>query len=153
MKKYILILCYLFIALTINAQTNYKYTSANLNLRTEPNTSSKVVIVIPKGTQVKMAEICDCEWILVSYDGNNGYVYSKYLTVNKIVNVNSAYSKPSNLNVKHYTNSLGERVQSPTYYNTAPAGATALCRDGTYSFSKNRRGTCTHHGGVAKWLR
>ena len=33
-----------------------------------------------------------------------------------------------------------------------PAGATALCRDGTYSFSQHRSGTCSHHGGVAKWL-
>ena len=54
---------------------------------------------------------------------------------------------------KYYTNSKGERVQSPTYYNSAPPGATALCRDGTYSFSKSRRGTCSHHGGVAKWLK
>ncbi|MCP2336054.1 DUF3761 domain-containing protein [Actinomadura rupiterrae] len=34
----------------------------------------------------------------------------------------------------------------------APSGATALCRDGTYSFSAHRRGTCSHHGGVAQWL-
>jgi len=32
-------------------------------------------------------------------------------------------------------------------------GATAICRDGTYSFSAHRRGTCSHHGGVARWLR
>jgi hypothetical protein len=35
---------------------------------------------------------------------------------------------------------------------TAPAGASAVCRDGTYSYSQNRRGTCSHHGGVAQWL-
>src|SRR5438309_11555177 len=34
----------------------------------------------------------------------------------------------------------------------APAGATALCRDGTYSFSKHHSGTCSHHGGVAMWF-
>lgn len=34
----------------------------------------------------------------------------------------------------------------------APAGASAQCRDGTYSFSRSRRGTCSHHGGVARWL-
>ncbi len=34
----------------------------------------------------------------------------------------------------------------------SPPGATALCRDGTYSFSKHHSGTCSHHGGVAKWL-
>ena len=54
--------------------------------------------------------------------------------------------------VKHYTNSRGVRVQSPTRYSSAPSGATARCNDGTYSFSRNRRGTCSHHGGVAEWL-
>ena len=33
-----------------------------------------------------------------------------------------------------------------------PAGATARCRDGTYSFSEHRSGTCSSHGGVAEWL-
>lgn len=52
----------------------------------------------------------------------------------------------------YYTNSAGERVQSPTYSATVPSGATAQCRDGTYSFSLNHRGTCSHHGGVSRWL-
>lgn len=30
-------------------------------------------------------------------------------------------------------------------------GATAICADGTTSFSASRRGTCSHHGGVARW--
>ncbi|MFG3284166.1 DUF3761 domain-containing protein [Streptomyces sp. NPDC048111] len=34
----------------------------------------------------------------------------------------------------------------------APSGATAQCVDGTYSYSAHRRGTCSHHGGVARWL-
>ena len=33
-----------------------------------------------------------------------------------------------------------------------PSGATALCRDGSYSYSQTRSGTCSHHGGVAAWL-
>lgn len=33
-----------------------------------------------------------------------------------------------------------------------PPGATAKCRDGTYSYSRHHSGTCSHHGGVAKWL-
>ena len=36
--------------------------------------------------------------------------------------------------------------------NQAPAGATAECRDGSYSYSAHRRGTCSHHGGVKRWL-
>jgi hypothetical protein len=34
----------------------------------------------------------------------------------------------------------------------APTGATAKCKDGTYSFSKTHSGSCSHHGGVANWL-
>jgi hypothetical protein len=43
-------------------------------------------------------------------------------------------------------------VQSPTRSSTAPKGATAQCRDGSYSFSQNRRGTCSNHRGVGRWL-
>ena len=34
----------------------------------------------------------------------------------------------------------------------APPGATAQCRDGSYSYSQHHSGTCSHHGGVAVWL-
>lgn len=30
--------------------------------------------------------------------------------------------------------------------------ATAICRDGTCSISKSRSGTCSYHGGVARWI-
>jgi hypothetical protein len=33
-----------------------------------------------------------------------------------------------------------------------PAGATARCRDGTLSYSAHHSGTCSHHGGVARWF-
>ena len=36
--------------------------------------------------------------------------------------------------------------------NTDPTGATALCKDGTYSHSASHRGACARHQGVAKWL-
>jgi hypothetical protein len=36
--------------------------------------------------------------------------------------------------------------------NTDPTGATALCKDGTYSHSTSHRGACARHQGVAKWL-
>ena len=40
------------------------------------------------------------------------------------------------------------RPYAPAYSNYGPS---ALCRDGTYSYSSGR-GTCSHHGGVAQWL-
>jgi hypothetical protein len=47
---------------------------------------------------------------------------------------------------------LGALLAAAAGASSAPPGATARCRDGTYSFSKHRSGTCSHHGGVAVWL-
>jgi hypothetical protein len=68
--------------------------------------------------------------------------------------VPKAQPEPPQLsNDHHYTNSDGQQVHSPAYSSGgAPAGATAQCADGTYSFSTHRSGTCSHHGGVSKWL-
>jgi hypothetical protein len=50
-----------------------------------------------------------------------------------------------------YRNVSGHCVRRPVYADQPPAGATAQCRDGSYSFSEHHRGTCSHHGGVATW--
>ncbi|AOW90865.1 DUF3761 domain-containing protein [Streptomyces olivaceus] len=34
-----------------------------------------------------------------------------------------------------------------------PAGATAQCKDGSYSYSAHFRGTCSGHQGVRYWYR
>ena len=34
---------------------------------------------------------------------------------------------------------------------TGPQGATAKCRDNTYSHAANHKGACSHHGGVATY--
>jgi len=52
----------------------------------------------------------------------------------------------------YYVNVNGNCVHRPVRAERAPPGATARCRDGTYSFSQNHRGTCSHHGGGAAWL-
>ena len=56
-------------------------------------------------------------------------------------------------NDRYYTNSDGQRIHSPAHSSGGvPAGTTAMCSDGTYSFSQHRSGTCSHHGGVARWF-
>lgn len=52
----------------------------------------------------------------------------------------------------YYKNVSGNCVKSPTKAPAAPAGATAQCRDKTYSFSQHASGTCSHHGGVGRWI-
>lgn len=51
-----------------------------------------------------------------------------------------------------YTPPVTPQPQSPIQSSSVPAGATAICKDGSYSFSASRSGTCSHHGGVAEWL-
>lgn len=55
-------------------------------------------------------------------------------------------------NNHYYINSTGQSVHSPAHASSIPAGATAQCRDGSYSFSRHRSGTCSGHHGVARWL-
>jgi len=61
-------------------------------------------------------------------------------------------AKPNCTSNGTYVNSKGQTVPRPENCSAPPKGATAQCRDGTYSLSKSHRGTCSHHGGVAKWL-
>lgn len=53
-----------------------------------------------------------------------------------------------------YENSSGNTICKPYAPENGekPAGATAQCEDGTYSFSEHHSGTCSGHGGVKEWL-
>lgn len=55
--------------------------------------------------------------------------------------------KPKN---HRFTNHNYDNLLETT--NQIPPNATAECRDGTYSYSTSRSGTCSHHGGVKYWL-
>ncbi len=49
----------------------------------------------------------------------------------------------------YYMNVDGNCVHRPS---SSPSGASAKCKDGSYSYSQHRQGTCSGHGGVAQWL-
>jgi len=51
----------------------------------------------------------------------------------------------------YYVNSDGRTVHRPKCTTHHESGETAICRDGSHSFSLHHRGTCSHHGGVATW--
>ena len=44
------------------------------------------------------------------------------------------------------------RSAASTKAKAAPSGATALCKDGTYSTAHTQRGACSRHGGIDEWL-
>lgn len=79
------------------------------------------------------------------------------LILTALVSSGAIAADPSG-NCGYYRNSAGQQVPRPcgNWRNdpNPPSGASAQCRDGTWSWSKHPHasGTCSHHGGVAKLL-
>ncbi len=51
----------------------------------------------------------------------------------------------------YYRSTDGSMVHRPTRGNVNYGRVTALCGDGSRSFSHHHQGTCSHHGGVNQW--
>jgi len=68
-----------------------------------------------------------------------------------------AYAEQRPGDCGYYINSNGHQVARPcgnSKTDAPPSRATAICRDGTYSFSEHpyAGGTCSHHGGVERHM-
>jgi hypothetical protein len=126
------------------AQESRLYATSNVRLRTGASLEARILTVIPRGRLICAAP-CESDWCRVVYRGHAGYVATRYLSEER---PHYTYGGGG------YVNSRGIWVPSPhwTSDGRAPAGATAQCCDGSFSFSYSRRGTCSHHGGVCQWL-
>jgi uncharacterized protein YraI len=133
-------------AQAISTAPHIAYATANLNVRAAPNAESAKRGTIAKGASVTVKP-CANGWCEIAEQESQGFVAEQYLTTTKPAQV----VEPTG---KGYANSQGAHVSSParTSDGAPPLGATAQCGDGTYSFSQSRRGTCSHHGGVARWI-
>ena len=137
-----------FAAIPLAAQTQLAnttaYTTSAVTVRARPDPRAKSVARLTAESPVQVSA-CEKGWCQIAVNGTAGYLPRLSLSQQP----NGSFKEGSG-----YTNSKGNRVRSPTRTpdNQPPPGATAQCRDGTFSFSQSRRGTCSHHGGVAKWL-
>lgn len=122
------------------------YTTTTVHLRSGPSRAHSSLAVMPRGSPVQVQE-CSDGWCRVHFRRLRGHASERYLS--RLLPVEPLYTG------RGYYNSQGIWVPSPTHTpdGSPPDGASARCRDGTYSFSMSRRGTCSHHGGVARWLR
>jgi Protein of unknown function (DUF3761) len=116
------------------------------NARSCPDSACELIGKFQAGKSISVAGVVVGEnykgsplWMQTTYqDGQTVYVHSSLVTPH----------------VDYPTQAISSVVQpaqSAPSNNNAPAGASALCRDGTYSYSAHRQGTCSHHGGVAQW--
>ena len=130
----------------VSSQDTLAYTTSSVRLREKPLPTARALAVLPQGTAVRLYA-CSQGWCSVAVSQLAGYLLEEFL--------GPQAPQAATSQGRGYINSQGEWLPSPT--RTAdgqpPAAATAHCRDGTFSFSRTRQGTCSHHGGVAEWLR
>lgn len=130
------------------------YATATMRLREKPSPTARAVAIVAQGTRLRLYH-CSEGWCGVSVQRTAGYALEEFLTTTPPVQPKAtSTATPPTKQGRGYTNSLGQWVPSPvrTADGQPPAGASAKCRDGTFSFSRHRQGTCSHHGGVADWL-
>jgi uncharacterized protein YraI len=130
---------------TVPAQGRAAYSTSRLRMRAQPRSGARVLATIPRGARITVGA-CSDGWCAVRYGREAGYSAERFLDDEA---PSASHVIPTG---NGYRNSRGEWARSPVHATSAPAGASARCRDGTYSFSRSRRGTCSHHGGVASWL-
>ncbi len=83
------------------AGTSGTVTASGLNLRSEPNTSSSILAVAPRGATVQIIETLD-GWYKVTYQGRTGYMSKDYLSVSGSADSSSGtgYVKGTYVNVR-----------------------------------------------------
>ncbi len=127
------------------------YAAQQLDVRELPEVTAQILARLPQGSAVSVGT-CASGWCGIATSEVEGYGEQAYLTDSLPPTQTTAeQQRPQG---RGYWNANGEWVQSPTWTadGSPPLGATAQCRDGSYSFSNTRRGTCSWHGGVARWL-
>ena len=114
------------------------YAHGQVNVRSGAGQSHGIVRTLSRGERVEVGAADASGWAPAYVSGARiGYVYRASTRLRA--------DPPT---------SRGERTRgrAPQTARGAPSGATARCRDGTLSYSAHRRGTCSHHGGVAVWF-
>lgn len=122
----------------------------------------KIKALAPDGHDVMNDTGGDVQsWIVASSQPGSGAQVS--LSTPIILKLRDPSASPSATRTPTHaaTTKAATRQPAPvqtTHHTTAPpvddhGGATALCNDGSLSYSLHHRGTCSHHDGVAVWYK
>jgi uncharacterized protein YgiM (DUF1202 family) len=139
--------------------------SLKANIRETPSRSARTVTLVQIDERLTVTQAAPSgPWYRVRDEQNSieGWIHGSTIAFEPARIASSAASPNTITKVqpravtrpmsgRSYINVDGVRVPSPVFSDTRPAGATARCRDGSYSFSQHRRGTCSYQGGVAVW--
>src|SRR2546428_10445513 len=130
---------------TTSVRDTLAYTTTIVTVRAKPFANAQGLGRVDAAAPVRLYT-CSAGGCSIATGRLSGHVLQEYLS-----------SQPTPLTPRPgrgYINSRGEWVPSPTRTpsDSPPAGASARCRAGTYSFSRSRSGTCSHHGGGSQWM-
>ncbi len=146
--------------------------TTGVNLRAGPGTDYPKVGGLKEGESVEVLDrTSDGEWYRVRLpDEQLVWVAADYIAVESKIDViptisaadipGTPTSPPPTYTPKpRPTSTPAPKPTNTVIVKATPvpagqcAGATAICNDGTCSYSAHRRGTCSGHGGVYKWLK
>ena len=138
-------------------------TAPKANVRDKPSKSAAIVSTVNNGDLLSLTSVAPIgPWYQVrdSRTGSEGWIHGNTIALLQPIETSSTIDtqpqRPRRTSPpvpgRSYVNVDGVRVPSPVFSDTRPAGPSARCRDGSYSFSQHRRGTCSYHGGVAEWF-
>lgn len=110
-----------------------------------------ILTIVAFSLFVGLAPVADASVYVQGYYRSNGTYVAPYVRSNPSTVKTSVTNPPSK---QYYKNVDGVSVKTPVKSPyMIPSGATAKCKDGTYSFSLHRSGTCSGHRGVSSWLK
>jgi hypothetical protein len=107
-------------------------------VRSSPDMAARVR-VWPDGTPMTALALSDGWYQVRAPDGYVGFVPAEYLTA--VTPVPAPIPQPA----------TRTPTPAPALGSGCFAGAMAICNDGTCSYSQQRAGTCSGHGGVRWW--
>ena len=78
----VLLVCSMLTIPTAYAESG-TVTGSDVNVRSGPGTNYPVVDCLPKGAAVTVTDMSNPDWYAVSYNGNSGYMSSRYLKISQ----------------------------------------------------------------------
>lgn len=147
---------------TVNIAKTMYVTDDDLRIRSQPNTSSKILGYMKKGAQVTAYGSATNGWYQISYKGINGYASGQYLSTSKPTSSSNTYvvsGTPSSLSGNYLLkiNELKKKMPNGYYWRgtkSNPLNASKVPYTGNYypdsccpSYKTNNNlGYYTHNG-------
>lgn len=131
--------------MTVRSMANLR-SCARTDCARAAQVQARDIVTVTGTTQGEAVNGGSTLWYRVDYNGQALYIYSSLV----------AEALPTRISPTRTALPTRVFAPSPVPQQAAPSdplrGATAVCRDGWISYSAHRRGTCSHHGGVARWI-